>query len=397
MRLFVQLYLTFVGIIVLIVVSVGVLAVTFGDDRRAEEAAALAELWVADLPTDPELKEERFERLSELLHSAVTLRSPQGDLIAGADAVPMGEPGHFRASWGHGYRVVLSDGRLLGVYVRHDARRHVRLLVLFALIGVLGIAGCWPVARRLSRRLERLRAGAERWGDGDLNARVQVHGTDEVAQVGRAFNLAADKVQALVQAQNRVLANASHELRSPLARLRIALAMVGEGPLIEGAIQEVEELDAIVGDVLRAARMQSLTEPHEPVDIDLRGLLDTFAGEDVVVSGPQLLVRGDPRLMRRMVSNLVDNARRYGEAPILLEVTLVGIAVQDGGAALPEEQRERLFEPFYRRDGHSEGVHGGVGLGLALVKQIAELHGGQIRYSSADGHSRFVVDLPKPR
>jgi signal transduction histidine kinase len=393
-RLFLQLYLSFVGIVVLMVATVGCLAVTFRDDHRTEEAAAWAELWLADLPDDPVQRDDRFARLGELIEHEVALYDADGQLVAGDPDVPAGPAGPYRDGPGHGFRVALSDGRVLGVRTRPDPRRHRRFLFLLTVMGVVVAVGCWPVARRLSRRLEQLRDSAERWGDGELDARVAVHGGDEVARVGRAFNQAADRVQALVVSQQRVLAHASHELRSPLARLRVALEMVPPGPLVDQAIGEVEVLDDIVGDVLRAARMEGLSGPESPEEVSLREVLEGFAADDVVVEGPDRVVQGDPRLLRRLVRNLVENARRYGEPPIVLTVTDDGLWVDDRGDALPEAERSAIFEPFHRREGHAEGVHGGVGLGLSLVRQIARFHGGDVRYVEVDGRSRFVVELP---
>lgn len=394
MRLFLQLYLGFVAIIVLMVVTVGCLGVMTRDGERTETAAEWAELWLMDLPEDTATRNDRFARLGELIDHEVSLRSVDGALLAGSDVVPAGEPGSYRADGGHGYRIALSDGRVLGLYTKINPRRHLRFLFLLGLMGLLIAVGCWPLARRLTQRLERLRDSAERWGAGELDARVAVSGGDEVARVGRAFNQAADQVQALVTSQQRVLAHASHELRSPLARLRMALEMAEPGPMIDQAVEEVEALDDIIGDVLRAARMEAQAGPEQPEPVALRALLEGFAAAGVVVEGVEREVLGDERLLRRMVRNLVDNARRYGEPPIVLRVTEAGLQVDDQGAALPEAERGAIFEPFHRRDGHAEGVHGGVGLGLALVQQIARYHGGDVVYVEVDGHSRFEVTLP---
>lgn len=281
---------------------------------------------------------------------------------------------------------------------------------LLALLGALFVAvaaGAWPVARRLTRRLESLQRGVEVFGSGQLGHRVPVDGRDEVAALAASFNHAADRVEKLVQSHRSLLANASHELRSPLARLKMALAMqedVGGDPARRQSLrQEVErnirELDGLVEEVLLASRLEgSPALPHEPVD--LLGLLaEEAARVDADLDGEPLEVTGDERLLRRALRNLLENARRYGgdevsarlrrSAPARAEVT-----VCDRGPGVPEPYRERVFEPFFRLPGHAER-EGGVGLGLALVRQIARQHGGEVRCEAREGGgSCFVLTLP---
>ncbi len=393
MRLYLQLYWTIVGVGLLTVLTVGGLAVVMRDGRFQQDLAELAEIWAEDLPHDPALASDRIARLSTVLNGDVVLWDASGELVAGE---PVRPPGHrWRTHAGGGLRVELPDGRVMGYHSRPPSvRRHVGFLILLGIVATLVAIGCWPLARRLTRRLETLRDGAERWGSGDLDARVDVPGGDEVARVGRAFNQAADRVQDLVLAQRRVLANASHELRSPLARLRMTLEFLPPGPRVDAAVGEVEDLDDIVGDVLRSARMESQSGPANPTAVPLLELFEALRADDVWVEGEPRTVLGDRRLLLRLVRNLVSNARRYGQAPIVLRTTAEGFAVDDAGQALPESERDQIFEPFYRREGHAEGVHGGVGLGLSLVRQIARFHGGDVRYVSVDGLSRFLVELP---
>jgi signal transduction histidine kinase len=338
-----------------------------------------------------------MERLSNRLEGAVALWDADGRELAATGPVPFGEPGPYRGRGGHGLRVRLSDGRTVGYRSEPPPHRHTSFFGALALMAAVIAAGAWPLARRLSSRLEGLRDGARAWGEGDLSARVAVHGADEVAEVGRAFNQAADRVQALVDAQRRVLASASHELRSPLARLRLALEMLdddAQNPLVQGAIRDVDELNDTVGDVLRSARMEAVGRPTHPVDVPLRALLEQAARDGDEVLGAERVTRGDPDLLRRLVRNLVENAHKHGQPPVVLEVTPTGLAVTDAGTPLPEALRERVFEPFFRRDGHAEGIDGGVGLGLALVQQIAHFHGGAARMVDDGGRTRVEVDLP---
>ena len=285
-------------------------------------------------------------------------------------------------------------------------------LVLVALLFVAVAAGAYPVVRRLTRRLEALKLGVQAFGAGDLSQRVDDSGKDEVAAVANTFNLAAERIEALVRSHQTLLANASHELRSPLARLKMAVAMYGELPEVQraGLKREIDtnvaELDALVEEVLLASRLDAGVLPDLGEPVDLLGIAAEEAarvGAEVEAEGPaQHLVRqGNDRLLRRALRNLLENARRYGGGQIQAKVVAdaagaVQLWVCDRGAGVPEALRERIFEPYFRLPGHAER-EGGVGLGLSLVRQIAEAHGGQVHCQPRDGGgSCFVIRLPPP-
>jgi signal transduction histidine kinase len=236
----------------------------------------------------------------------------------------------------------------------------------------------------------------------DLSARVEVEGRDEVAALARSFNSAAERIERLVGGQQALLASVSHELRSPLARIRLAVELLGrERPeLVARIARDVEELDALIGELLLASRLDARAEAGELVPVDLLALV----AEEAARSGAETLgepasVRGDPRLLRRLVRNLLENARRHGGGtPVEASVARLGagrarLRVADRGPGVPEAERERIFEPFYRPPGHREG-DGGVGLGLALVRRIARHHGGEARCLPREGGgSCFEVEL----
>jgi signal transduction histidine kinase len=239
---------------------------------------------------------------------------------------------------------------------------------------------------------------------GDLKARVQVEGQDEVAELARSFNRAAELIERLVGAQRSMLAGASHELRSPLARIRMAVELLQEtapADLAGQLARDVDELDELVDELLLASRLQALPRPQRVEDVDLLALLaEECARGGGEVGGQALRVAGDRRMLRRMVRNLVDNAHRYGGgSPV--EGSVSGrdgqavLRVEDRGPGVPDEERERIFEPFYRPAGWREGAEGGAGLGLALVRQIARTHGGDARCLAREGGgSCFEVSLP---
>lgn len=277
------------------------------------------------------------------------------------------------------------------------------LLLLF--IGVA--AGAYPVVRRLTRRLEALKRGVEQFGAGQLHHRVDDGGRDEVAALAISFNQAAERIETLLRSHQTLLANASHELRSPLARLKMAFAMLDDAApaqrqrLAREIDVNIAELDALVEEVLLASRLEAGSAIGETHPVELLALGAEEAARADAVFEPETdtaRVDGQERLLRRALRNLLDNARRYGGPDVTLALRPVAggyeLTVADRGPGVPADLRERIFEPFYRLPGHAE-MAGGVGLGLSLVKQIAERHGGSVRCLARDGGgSRFVIFLP---
>ena len=283
-------------------------------------------------------------------------------------------------------------------------------LWILALVGLAVTLGVFPIIRKLLQRLERLQRSVQRFGEGDLSVRVPEQGHDEVARLARQFNAAAARIQTLVQSHKSLLANASHELRSPLARIRMGIGLMeGDAPSPETLAElqrNIAELDQLIDEILLASRLDAGAQNIGTVEmVDLVGL----AAEECARVGAELDVAegtvipelpGIVRLLRRAVRNLLENARRYSAGAVELTLTrspdAVQLHVSDHGPGVPPGQRERIFEPFYRLPGASERS-GGVGLGLALVRSIAERHGGSIRCEDrADGQrgASFVLRLP---
>ena len=438
------------------------------------------------------------------------------------EALPMepgpGHNGDFPRRGGRGmtgvvHRVALPDDRTLLIRTWRPMPPlpwmggPVALPMLFLAVAL----AAWPVSRRITRRLETLQRSVDAQAAGNLQARVEVQGRDEVAQLARSFNRAAERIEtlvtrqeALLQAQRLLLANASHELRSPLARIRMAVELMlespGDLPLHAGEVRlNIHELDALVEEILLASRLDAGSTADlkcEPVDmqalvaeeaertgavwvaeeagrtgamgrvenpagggeaggaghaamtIEGGGVMGGMADHDRVTGGASpWIVQGDVRLLRRLLRNLLENARRYqpaGGEPVLVRLSRqdasqeeaghavaqetwlnasassgasvppdatvsavapagrqpavwLCIAVMDRGPGVPEAARERIFEAFYRVDGHSE-QSGNVGLGLSLVRQIARRHGGDAHHEPREGGgSVFVVRLPAGR
>ncbi|HEY4068032.1 MAG TPA: HAMP domain-containing sensor histidine kinase [Burkholderiaceae bacterium] len=281
----------------------------------------------------------------------------------------------------------------------------VGVFVVLVMLFVAVAAGAYPVVRRLTRRLESLKHGVEQFGAGQLNYRVPVTGRDEVAAVASSFNVAAARVEALVRSHQSLLANASHELRSPLARMKMAVSMLeGASPAQRDRLKQeidtnVGELDALVEEVLLASRLDAAPTPERNEPVELLGMAaEEAARVDAAVVGAPTTVVGEDRLLRRALRNLLENARRYGGAEVEISVQAQArdavVRVSDRGPGVPEAMRERIFESFFRLPGHAEQA-GGVGLGLSLVRQIAQRHGGSVRCEGREGGgSCFVLSLP---
>ena len=381
---------------------------------------------VADEQRDRE-RERQLPQPREVL-----VRDAAGALIGTAEAQPRRVPGQ-----GFEFAVTLDNGQVLNLQMaprpgrgggpgprRSDPpwswlRPPYGFQWMLGLAGLVVMAVLFPVARRLTQRLEALQRGVQRWGEGDLSARLPEGGQDEVADLSRRFNAAAERVQslmasqaALLQSQKSLLANASHELRSPLARIRMAVELSGTqgSPAARDEIQRsITELDQLVDEILLASRLDAREADMGTVEsVDLIGLLaEECARVGAVLELPErtgeVVVPGVARLLRRAVRNLLENAvrhgRRTGHAEVVAQLSLEGgyavLHIDDRGPGVPPDQRERIFEPFYRLPGASER-EGGVGLGLALVRQIAVRHGGSVACDNREGGgARFTLRLPK--
>ena len=274
--------------------------------------------------------------------------------------------------------------------------------------------GSIPFVRQITSPLERLTRVVVKFGTGDLTARAGLDRGDEVGRLARAFDEMAERIERLVRSEKEFLANVSHELRTPLARVRVALEIAGEGDdakaraCLTEIAADLEELERLVGDVLTAARLD-LARGRAGLEVAaLRRV--PIAGDVIVeqaaarfrslhpdrilsveIAGKLPEILADPSLLRRALDNLLDNACAYSDAdrPVVLaargEGAALTIEVRDRGIGIAPEDQARLFTPFFRADRSRARNTGGVGLGLALAREIVEAHGGTIVVESAPG------------
>jgi signal transduction histidine kinase len=378
-----------------VIVAVGLLTIAFG--------------WLWRLNLEQQIQQQPMRE--------VIVRDKAGEVIGQNRVRPNRVPGQ-----GIEFPITMNDGREIVIQIPPRPRSAgdgpsggrpwlprgpTGFLWMLGIVALAVAVGSYPIVRRLTLRLEGLRRGVEQWGEGDLSVRVPVQGRDEVAYLARRFNHAAERVENLVKSHKSLLANASHELRSPLARIRMGLELMDPEPSARSRdeiTRNIAELDQLIDEILLASRLDARESDIGTFEtVDLTGLAaeeSARAGATLDAGGGQrtIIVQGVSKLLRRAIRNLLENARRYSGGPV--SVTLVAgtahveVRVCDRGPGVPESEREHIFEPFYRLRGASER-HGGVGLGLALVRSIAQRHHGTAQCEANEGGGAcFVLTLP---
>jgi signal transduction histidine kinase len=374
-RLYARLYLALLASLTVFAVAAAALWHASGgwEERQGAVFAQLAANVLPPASAGAAEQQAAVEKIAAGIPGQFALLAADGRRLAVVGADP-GRGAH---------RLQLPDGRSL--VVRPQRRGLLTGVAALALLLVAVGAGAYPVVRRLTRRIERLQTAVESLGSGQLSARVEVKGRDEVAALAESFNAAAARIEALVAAHRSLLANTSHELRTPLARIRMGIELKKDSKEIE---RDIAELDGLIDEILLASRLDA-APPLAKEDVDLLGLAaeECARYENVSLEGDHVTVSGDARLLRRLLRNLLENAVRHGKPPVSVFIRKNRVQVRDAGEPIPAAERQRLFEPFYRRPGSTKAT--GSGLGLSIVRQIARQHGGDARYE--DG---FIVDLP---
>lgn len=410
-RLYLQIYATFIAILVIFLVLLAVAWTLAPSDSSRQTldgiGAVIGELLIP-IEQNPAQLQATVDHIARLLPAKVTVRSENGSLLAYAgQALELTASKEHADSRGRGpgtATLQLPDKRWILLKVDRPKRTPAPVLIIIGLLAVAIALGALPVTRRVTRRLERLQTRVDALGAGELSARVDVEGKDEVAELARSFNRTADRIERLVNAQKQVLAGVSHEIRTPLARMRIALELLAtdhQPELRERFSKDIAELDEMIGELLLATRLDTIDQLEHIETVDLLALLaEEAARTGAQVSGTPVFVQGDAKMLRRLIRNLLQNARRYASGHEVEASATAGegdsaiLVVSDQGPGVAEDERERIFEPFYQSRNVDQHSGGSVGLGLALVRKIARRHGGDVRcLPRAEGGTSFEVVL----
>lgn len=410
-RLHIQFYLAILatlGVFVLALVIFWQLTDRWRSDTWGVSATVqMVEVLFPPASSSPDEQQRVLDDLHNRLQMDIAIYDRDATLIAASANMPRLAPRRLgKAGWrmthdGPVLVLPLADQRTIVVRRPHPPGVGWHIFVLPISIALAFALGAYPIARRLTSRLARLQAGVEQLGRGDLAARVAVEGRDEVAALARSFNQSAERIEALVQSHKLLLANCSHELRTPLARIRLGIERLASSSSSahEELKRSIAELDSLIEEMLLTRRLDALGGLERTEEVDLLALAaEESALFERTAEGQPTLVQGDPDLLRRMIRNLLDNAHRHAGGATRIEVGTnaagrARLRIEDAGPGVAANDLDRIFEPFYRGGGDGKPARG-FGLGLAIVRQIARAHGGEVSFETiVGGGSRFTVVL----
>ncbi|EKS9794786.1 MULTISPECIES: ATP-binding protein [Burkholderia] len=352
---------------------------------------------------------ERFDFMPMATARAQLSGEPLRDLDAGRISISYDRKDYY---------MPLADGSVLharpieafSLDIKIYAYMLLALSALFAV--VLWIHYHW-------RDLRRLQEAARAFGAGTLSTRVKLSGKSNIYELSQQFNDMAERIEASIKQQREMMHGISHELKTPLARLEFGLALLAEPDETarmrerrDALRRDVRELDELVTELLTIGRLEQGASQLAPMEVVVDALLDSVAGNvanDIVDRGITLDVSAldapathvcDPKLVARALLNLIRNGARYASRTVLLAAErnasgALVLSVDDDGPGIPAAERARVFEPFQRLDSSRDRQTGGFGLGLAIVRRVAQVHGGDVRLEDSPlGGARFVITLP---
>ncbi len=274
---------------------------------------------------------------------------------------------------------------------------------------------CYGFAYHLTSPVRRLRAAVECFGRGDFSARAETNRKDELGQLATSFNQMADRIQTLLAAERRLLLDISHELRSPLARLGVAIELARSGEdrtsMLDRIQKEADRLNELVTELLQVTRvegdpsmqrMDTVRLDELLADLVYDSLLEAKAKDCTLLLKAPVAVSltGDEELIRRAIENVIRNAIRYAPRSTSVDIELrkpggvAIISVRDYGPGVPEEALPRIFDPFYRVDSDRNRLSGGLGLGLAIARRSVELHKGKLTARNAQPGLLVTIEFP---
>ncbi|HWK47373.1 MAG TPA: ATP-binding protein [Stellaceae bacterium] len=341
------------------------------------------------------------ERIPGSPHRIILMRgdSPAAHLPPLRDVVPPDRPVRILAA-------PLSDGSWLA-FVSNERPWNPGFWFRLGSLALCIILSVWLVSIWATRWLAQPIAGfadaAHRFGTDPLAPSLDVSGPAELRQATIAFNRMQERIQRFVRDRTEMLAAISHDLRTPMTRLRLRTEFLDDADQQAGMLAEIEEMETMIAATLAFARDDAAHEPATTIDLAalLQDLVDHAidCGGTASYDGPhQAGFLGRPVALRRAFGNLVDNATKYADAVEII-LTMTGgaahIVVRDNGPGIPPELREKVFAPFYRIESSRNRDTGGTGLGLSVVRSVFHAHGGEIRLDNApDGGLEVYIELP---
>ncbi len=265
------------------------------------------------------------------------------------------------------------------------------------------------IIRALLKPLLQLDEAAKQYSNGNLDYRIHTKRKDELGDLVRSFNLMAIRIKAMLKARDQLLLDASHELRSPLTRLRVALEFLEDSSAKQNIRDDINEMETMISELLEKERLDSpyggLHKARVNVSALVRKVCESFATQKTGIkwhlSDPEIIVDADEERLRLAIRNILQNAFKYSsenikavEVFLRLQANTVVIEVQDFGKGIPKKEIPFIFEPFYRVDKSRSKKTGGYGLGMSLVKKIIDAHGGQIEvHSEMNKGTRITIKL----
>lgn len=367
-----------------------------------------AEYLVAELGTPPD--EARARDLARELDLTIRTEGPEGNWSTDAGAPTFADIEKHREKFRFRHHAIRPMGRYEGRFFFVLERGPQRYLLLapegtpFAprwevVAGLLGaltllLAGLWGVLRHTLRPVRHLMQGVREVSEGNLDVQVPARGHDEFGRLARAFNRMAASVRDMVRSREQLLLDASHELRSPLTRMRVGLEYVSEGAAREQLAEEISVMETMIAELLEGARLDSPTGGLRRKAVNMCLLVEEVAkrhpGVQLAVPGEPVIAEIDEARIGIVVNNVLDNARKHGgsggvAATVSQHGTFVVVSVHDDGPGIPAAEAEKIFEPFYRIDRARTPGAGGFGLGLSLSRKIARAHGGDLVIESVAG------------
>lgn len=363
-----------------------------------------------------------MEKLNHLFGGAHYLLNNQGlDVVSGADrAALLPHPPLLksRGTWNGQVLVTRrsADGRFWFVALAPYSKS-VDWAVFPYYILVAFVAGllCWLVSAGVISPIRRIAFTVASFGRGELDARVDSRRSDEIGQLAASFNQTADRLQRLILTEHRLLEDISHELRSPLTRLKCAIRLAQPSPEQSGVFEQIERdidrMTSLVADIIQINRNESDPATGKIAAVDLAPIVDEVVDDCRIEAQARQCkievlgtlsrpVRGDNELLRRAFENLLRNAIRYSPEYASIDVSFsqtehaTTIVVRDFGPGVPETSLTRIFDPFFRIEEARDKDSGGVGLGLSIAKRAVEVHHGAIVAENAWPGLRVRITLP---